>query len=161
MKTAAFIAFVVASGLSSISAQATQCSQWETSVSSLMGEGTELNTHACSSEINRKADFELICFGNKINFRFSPTEGIDGKDFGNQTLTMIYKIDGKAFTVPANFEELDGAFASEISTQGVIVKAMKSGKTLEVSAKDNKLPTYHMGLKGAAKALDDLIKRCK
>lgn len=141
--------------------QAASCGKWETSVSSLMGEGTELNTHACSDEKNRKADYELTCTSKTINFRFSPTEGIEGKDFENQTLTMVYKIDSKAFTVPAVYEELDGAFASNISSEGVIVKAMKSGKTLEVSAKNNKLPTYHMVLSGAGKALDKLIKRCK
>ena len=141
--------------------QAASCGKWETSVTSLMGEGYELNTHACSDEKNRKTDFELTCSEKTINFRFSPTEGIDGKDFGNQTLTMIYKIDGKSYTVPARFEALDGAFASDISTTGAIVKAMKAGKKLEVSARDNMLPTYHMGLKGVAKALDDLIKGCK
>ena len=161
MKRPVLITLLAASSIYCGSATAGQCGKWETSVSSLMGEGVELNTHACSDEKNRKADFELICSGNTINFRFSPTEGIDGKDFENQTLTMIYKIDGKAFTVPAKYEELDGAFASNISTQGVIVNAMKLGQALEVSAKDNKLPTYHVVLKGATKALDTLIKRCK
>ncbi len=140
---------------------ASSCGKWETSVSSLMGEGTELNTHACSDEKNRKADFELTCFGKSINFRFSPTEGTEGIDFGNKPVTMIYKIDGKAFTVPANFEELDGAFASYMLTHGLIINAIRSGKKLEVSAKEIKLPTYHMSLTGAGKALDDLIRRCK
>ena len=161
MKPAILIGLLTAASFYTCSAQAAQCGMWKTMVSSLMGEGTALNAQACSDEKNRKADFELICSDKKINFRFSPTEGIDGKDFGNQTLTMIYKIDGKTFTVPARFEELDGAFASEISTTGVIVKAMKSGKKMEVTAMDNMLPTYHMGLKGASKALDDLMKGCK
>ena len=158
MKHLAVVAFVVwCSGAT----HAASCGRWATSVSSLMGEGIELNTHACSNEKNRKADFELVCSGKTINFRFAPTEGIEGKNFENQTLTMTYRIDGNTFTVPAVYEGLDGAFASEISTQGVIVKAMMAGKTLEVSAQENKLPTYHMGLKGAAKALSILIKQCK
>lgn len=140
---------------------AASCGKWETSVTSLMGEGTELNTHACSDEKNRKADFELTCFGKSVNLRFSPTQGIDDKNFENQTLTMIYKVDGKTFTVSADYEALDGAFASAISTEGAIIKAMKSGKSLEVSAKDNMLPTYHIRLLGTTAALDKLIKRCK
>ena len=161
MKRAALIAILAVSSIYYSSAHADQCGKWETSVSALMGEGTELNTHACSDEKNRKADFELTCSEKTINFRFSPTEGLGNKDFGNQTLTMIYKIDGKIFTAPARYEELDGAFASDISTQGLIVNAMKAGKTLEVSAENTLLPVYHMSLTGAKRALDSLIKRCK
>jgi hypothetical protein len=141
-------------------ASAEACGPWKTSVSSLMGEGTELNTHGCSSEKNREADFEIVCSGGgEVNFRFSPTGGIDGMVFDQ--LAVDYAVDGKTFTLPSQFEELDGAFAANIALRGPLLMAMKSGKMLVVSAKKNALPTYHVKLAGAGKALGSLMKRCK
>ncbi|MDE2445938.1 MAG: hypothetical protein KGO94_07150, partial [Alphaproteobacteria bacterium] len=123
---------------------ANSCTTWKTAITSLMGEGEGLNTSYCSKEKGLEADFEIVCAGKDVNFRFSPTGGIEGKDFGNAKVNVDYTVDGKTFTLPSMFEALDGAFAASTPLKGPLLMAMKSGKAMTVSAKKNQLPVYHV-----------------
>jgi hypothetical protein len=148
---------LAASTLAAAPARAnTPCGRWETTFSSLAGEGEALNAHYCGEEKDKEFSFEITCNSGSLNIRFMPQ--IEG-EFNK--VTLDYVIDGKLHAIPSQFEELDGAFAADVDVNAPLVKAMKTGSTATVTLKKAKVPPYTVPLTGSGRALSTLIGECR
>jgi hypothetical protein len=137
----------------------TPCGRWETSFSSLAGEGEALNAYVCKKSPDLEFEFEITCNSGSLNIRFMPQ--IEGSGQEYDKVTLDYMIDGKSHIVESQYEELDGAFAADVDAADPLVKAMKTARTATVTLKNTKAPTYTVPLAGSGRALSKLVRKCK
>ena len=149
------LGILAASSLAAVPAHAEGCGKWTTAFGSLSGEGEALNASFCSEAAGSEYSFEITCNSGSLNVRFMPQ--IEGEF---DKVTVDYAIDGKSFPVKTQFEELDGAFAANISVGNPMVKAMKTGHSAVVTLKDVKAPAYAVPLAGFKKAISKLTRKC-
>jgi hypothetical protein len=157
----AVLGFLAASSLAIAGANAaeTACGKWETSFSSLAGEGEALNAHFCSEVKGKEFSFEITCTSGSLNIRFMPQ--IEGSGQEYDKVTLDYVIDGKSHVVQSQYEELDGAFAADVDAADPLVKAMKTARTATLTLKKTKAPAFTVPLAGAGRALGKLVRGCK
>jgi hypothetical protein len=153
----AFLVILTTSGLAH--AADTPCGRWETTFSSLAGEGEAINAHFCSEVKGKEFSFEITCTSGSLNIRFMPQ--IEGSGQEYDKVTLDYMIDGKSHIVESQYEELDGAFAADVDVTDPLVKAMKTGRTATVTLRKTKVPPFTVPLTGAGRALTKLIRGCK
>ncbi len=134
------------------------CGAWTAAFGPLAGEGEEFHVSYCSEERGFEHSFEITCSTNSLNVRFMPQFESDGLSFDKVKLN--YAVDGQSFVVDSQYEELDGAFASDVAVSDPLIKAMKAGKTAVVTLQDVKAPTYQVPLKGFSKAMNKLVGKC-
>jgi hypothetical protein len=154
------IAFLVILTTTSLAhAAETPCGRWETTFSSLAGEGEALNAHVCKKSPELEFEFEITCNSGSLNIRFMPQ--IEGSGQTYDKVTLDYMIDGKSHVVESQYEELDGAFAADVDAADPLVKAMKTARTATVTLKKTKVPAFTVPLTGSGPALSKLIRGCK
>jgi hypothetical protein len=137
----------------------TPCGRWETSFSSLAGEGEALNAYFCKKSPELEFEFEITCNSGSLNIRFMPQ--IEGSGQEYDKVTLDYMIDGTSHIVQSQYEELDGAFAADVEVTDPLVKAMKTARTATVTLKKTKVPPFTVPLTGAGRALEKLVRGCK
>ena len=135
------------------------CGKWTTAFGSLSGEGEALNTSFCSEANGSEYSFEITCNSGSLNVRFMPQIEGDGQTFDK--VMVDYAVDGQSHVVETQFEELDGAFATDLETKDPLVKAMRAGQNAVVTLKDVKAPAYQVPLDGFKRAISKLIRNCK
>ena len=135
-----------------------QCGKWDTTFSTLSGEGEAWNASFCVENSKRNLSFEATCTSQSINMRFMPELS---EDLGQiDKVTVDYNIDGKSHLVETQMEELDGALAADMEAKSAIIEEMKAGKKLVISFPGKDWPSYDISLKGAKTAFTKLIKKC-
>jgi hypothetical protein len=134
------------------------CGKWKTEFSTLAGEGEALNTSYCSEKKGQEFSFEITCSSRSLNIRFMPLFESDGLSFDK--VTLDYAVDGRSHAVKTQYEELDGAFAADVSVKDPLIEAMKAGDSGVVTLKDVKAPAYTVPLAGFKRAISKLVRKC-
>jgi hypothetical protein len=138
----------------------TPCGRWEASVTSFAGEGEGLNAHLCMEAPAQVLYFESTCDTGILSIRFMPGDFDPSEDFANRKVKLDYIIDGKSHVVDTQFEELDSAFVADVKKTDPLVKALTTGKTLNLSMKQKKVFDYKATLKGSGTAFRKLLHDC-
>ena len=141
-------------------ALAGECDRWTASMQEDEG-GPVMMASICQGGAKPVYQLLVSC-GNpgELSMRLLPLTESARQPEPNYTTTLKLGFGAQAVTVPARYEEMDGALASEFATPGPIETLMREGADLTMVDEKDATTSARFTLSGSSPALDKLTKTC-
>lgn len=141
-------------------ALAGECDQWSAAMQE--DEGGPVMTAAICAPKSASQPLLVTCGDDALAFRWLPDMPDTFPPGGNMEYKarLTLNIDGKAVSLEAGYEAMDGAMAFYPRRNDPLIALLKHGNSLEISDPKKVLPTVTFTLKKARQALEKVEKSC-
>jgi hypothetical protein len=141
-------------------AAAGECDQWTAKMEEDEG-GSVMMAHICAPAGNAAHELYVQCGApGELSLRFIPVAPKGYPPAENYTTELEFSMDQEMFTRPAQYEDMDGAMATDAKIDSPFVTTLQTQKEVMLSDTKHKVPEATFTLKGSKAALSKVISTC-
>ncbi len=144
---------------------AAECSRWSASMEEDEG-GPQMTAQICAQASSSTPEaqhlFFVTCLDGSLSMRFLPFGADNFPPGGNEEFKTDVELsmDQETFTLPAQFESMDGAMVFAAKAGAPMFDVMMNQKEFTLSDPEGKMPGATFTLKGSRQALQKVIGSC-